>query len=137
MSRFVLDASVAIAWYLPERFSPAARVYRDRLAEGRIRLLVPGLHFLEVANVLRTQVKAGALDAALAREIFALHLEADLEVVEPALARPLELALEWDITVYDATYVALALDQEAPLLTAERPTRPWIARLGERAISIS
>jgi len=137
MSRFVLDASVAIAWYLPERFSPAARVYRDRLAEGRIRLLVPGLHFLEVANVLRTQVKGGALDPALAREIFDLHLEADLEVVEPSLARPLELALAWDITVYDATYVALALDQEAPLLTAERSTRPWIARLGERAISIA
>ncbi len=137
MSRFVLDASVAVAWYLPERFSPAARVYRDRLIDGRLRLLVPGLHFLEVANVLRTQVKSGSVGASLAREIFDLHLEADLEVVEPSLARPLELALAWDITVYDATYAALALDLEAPLLTAERPTRPWIKRLGKLAISIA
>ena len=49
-----LDTSVAVAWYLPERYSVEARTWRTSLIEGRVRLIVPGLHYWELANVLRT-----------------------------------------------------------------------------------
>ena len=132
----MLDASVAVAWYLPEEFSRSARGYRDRLVTGSIRCIVPGLHFWEVGNVLRTYVRRHELEADVAREIFELHLDVGLEIAEPERARVLAVALDYDATVYDAVYIALALDHDLPLLTAEKTTTPWVTRLGERVVPV-
>ncbi len=137
MKGYVLDASVAVAWYLPESFSAAARGFRDRLTEGKIRCLVPELHFLEVANALRTRVRMKQLPADLAREILDAHLEANLEIAELSPARALEVALDYDATVYDAAYIALALDHDLQLLTAEKTTTPWVTRLRERIVALA
>jgi predicted nucleic acid-binding protein len=131
--RFVLDASVAAAWYLPEEFSGAARRWQRRALDGEIDLFVPSLHYWEIGNVLRTYVKRGELTSGLAREIFAIHLEAPLRIEEPDTAVVLETALDFDATVYDAVYIALSRGFDAPLLTAERTTTAWVKRLGKGA----
>lgn len=131
-TRFVLDTSVALAWYVPESASRAARPYLDRLLRGAMQCLVPNLHFWEFANVLRTRVRRGELTEEVAREVFDLHLDLDLELAEPDRRRVLEVALEYGATVYDAVYIALALDRDATLLTGERTTTPWVVRLGDR-----
>lgn len=136
MKGYVVDASVAFAWYLPESFSAAARGYRDRLVAGKIRCLIPGLHYLEIANALRTRVRLKQIPEELAREILDAHLDAELEVADVAPSRALEVALEYESTVYDATYIALALDHDLQLLTAERTTTPWVVRLGERVVPV-
>lgn len=133
MSAFVLDTSVAVAWYLPEEFATQARAFRDRLLAGKVQLLAPSLHYWELANVLRTYVRRGEIEPDLASEIFELHLDAPLEVAEPDKGRVLATALEYEATAYDAVYIALALEHDIPLLTAERTTRPWVVRLGDRA----
>lgn len=134
MSGFVLDTGVAVAWYLPETFSPQARQWQMRLLAGDDRFVVPRLHYWEMANVLRTSVLRGRLTDSLAREVWALHLEAPLEIVEPAAADVLARALELGATAYDAVFVELALSLDLSLLTAERVSRPWVARLGTRAV---
>jgi predicted nucleic acid-binding protein len=126
----VLDTSVAIAWYLPEAFQAGARVWQARLLDGRLRLVVPGLHYWEFANVLRTYVRRGELAPDMAEDIWALHLEAPLEVGEPERSQVLATALEFGSTVYDAVYIALSRALEIPLLTAERTTTPWVVKLG-------
>ncbi|MBI4618161.1 MAG: type II toxin-antitoxin system VapC family toxin [Planctomycetes bacterium] len=136
MSEFVLDTSVAIAWYLPEAFSSRAREWRERLLSGADRFLAPTLHFWETANVLRTYVRRGEIPEALAREIYELHLEAPIQLAEPRRERVLEVALEYDATAYDAVYIALSLSKDIPFLTAERTTTPWVVRLGERIVSV-
>jgi predicted nucleic acid-binding protein len=133
MSTYVLDTSVAVAWYLPEDFSPAAKRWRDRMLDGHDSLLVPSLHYWELGNVLRTYVRRGELEAALAAEIYALHLDAPLETTEPDRASVLDTALRYEATMYDAVYIALALERDTGLLTAERTTRPWVVKLGRRA----
>lgn len=129
MKARVLDASVALAWYLPERFTPAARRWREALLDGKVRLLAPSLHYFEVANVLRTYVRRKELEPGLAHEIYETHLEAPIDLVEPSRAEILRLALEHDATSYDAVYIALAMEHQAPLLTAERTTTPWVVSL--------
>ena len=131
MKTYVLDTSVAAAWYLPERFAVAARGWQKRLVENRVRMLVPSLHFWELGNVLRTYVRRGELEPGLAEEVFALHLVAPLEVAEPERSEVLTTALEMDATMYDAVFIALARGQGVPLLTAERKTTPWVVRLGK------
>ena len=58
------------------------------------------------------------LEADLAEQIWALHLEAPLEVAEPERAEVLATALEYGATVYDAVYIALGHSLDLPLLTA-------------------
>jgi predicted nucleic acid-binding protein len=137
MSTYVLDASVAIAWYLTETFSVAARRWQTKLLRNEISLVVPNLHFWEVANVLRTYVRRGELDQELASEVFALHLDAPLDISEPDRQQTLALAFEYGATVYDAVYVALAVSLDAPLVTAEKTTTPWVVKLGDRVRSIA
>jgi predicted nucleic acid-binding protein len=132
----VLDTSVAVAWYLPESFRPAARVWQSRLLDGRVRLVVPGLHYWEFGNVLRTYVMRSELEPGLAAEIWALHLEAPLEVAEPERAAVFATALEYGATVYDAVYIVLSRSLDLPLLTAERTTTPWVVKLGRRVESV-
>jgi predicted nucleic acid-binding protein len=132
----VLDTSVAIAWYLPETFRSAARAWQSQLLDGRVRLVVPGLHYWEFGNVLRTYVMRSELEADLAKQIWALHLEAPLEVAEPERAEVLATALEYGATVYDAVYIALSRSLDLPLLTAERTTTPWVVKLGRRVESV-
>lgn len=48
----VIDASVAIKWFLPEKESEKALRIRDEHAEGAIDLAAPDLLYYEVANVL-------------------------------------------------------------------------------------
>ena len=136
MRSLVLDTSVAIAWYLPETFRAAARAWQSRLLDGRVRLVVPGLHYWEFGNVLRTYVMRSELEVDLAEQIWALHLEAPLEVAEPERAEVLGAALEYGATVYDAVYIALGRSLDLPLLTAERTTTPWVVKLGRRVESV-
>lgn len=132
MRTLVLDTSVAIAWYLPEDFQPAAREWQRRALDDEVRFVVPGFHFWELANVLRTYVRRREIDPELASETYGLHLEAPLEVREPDRRRVLEIALDYQATAYDAVYIALSLELDVALLTAERTTTPWVERLGDR-----
>jgi predicted nucleic acid-binding protein len=136
VSAFVLDTSVAVAWYLPEGIAEEARQWRDRMLGGSDRFFVPLLHYWELANVLRTYVRRGELDRSLADAVFALHLEAPLEIAEPARDQVLARALAIGATAYDAVFVELAFALDVPLLTAERPSRAWVASLGSRAVVV-
>ena len=129
----ILDTSVAVSWYLPESFSQKAREWRERMLKGKARLLIPALHFVEFANVIRTYVRRGELEKDLAAEIYGLHLEAPLELVEAPPDGILETALEFQATAYDSVFIRMALNQRVPLLTGERTTTPWVIKLGELA----
>jgi predicted nucleic acid-binding protein len=136
MSLHVLDASTALAWYLPEDFQLAARRWQQDALTSQVRFAVPSLHFWEVGNVLRTYARRREIDRATAEEIYALHLEAPLELVEPDRSLVLQIALDYEATVYDAVYIALSLSLNAPLVTAERTTTPWVVKLGELVRSV-
>jgi predicted nucleic acid-binding protein len=136
MRTLVLDTSVAMAWYLPESFSTEARRWQRLLLEGEVVFVVPGFHYWEVANVLRTYVVRGEIDQALAMEIYALHLEAPLSVREPDRAEVLAAAMRFSSTAYDAVYIVLALGSDVSLLTAERSTTPWVVKLAGRVENV-
>ena len=136
MRGYVLDTSVAIAWYLSEEFSAAARVWQQKLLSEDVEFIVPGLHFWEFGNVLRTYVRRGELDERLAQEVYEAHVEAPLTTVEPDRRAVLTTALEFEATVSEAVYICLVLNRDVALLTAERTTTPWVTKLGDRVVPI-
>jgi len=135
--RIVLDTSVAVAWYLDEAGCEAARKWQAECLAGHVDALVPSLHYLEFANVLRTYVRRHELTATQAEAIYSLHLDAPLTVVEPERGSLLRTALEYETTAYDAAYIQLALASDAMLVTAERATTPWMRKLGRQAIVVA
>jgi predicted nucleic acid-binding protein len=136
VNTYVLDTSVAVAWYLEEVFSASARVWQERLLSGKVVLLVPSLHYWEFANVLRTLVHRRELPETLAREIYELHMDAPLERVEPKEKGVLDIALQYGATAYDAVYISLCLSKDIPLITAEKTTTTWVTKLRDRIESV-
>jgi predicted nucleic acid-binding protein len=136
VNTYVLDTSVAVAWYLEEVFSASARVWQERLLSGKVVLLVPSLHYWEFANVLRTLVHRRELPETLAREVYELHMDAPLERVEPEEKGVLDIALQYGATAYDAVYISLCLSKDIPLITAEKTTTTWVTKLGDRIESV-
>lgn len=136
MNAYVLDTSVTLAWYVHEAFSPAARAWQERLLRGSVSFIVPSLHYWEFANALRTLVARREMDAGLARDIYALHLDAPLQREDPDAALVLGTALDYGSTAYDAVYIALSLARDVPLVTAEKTTTPWVVKLGARVEAV-
>lgn len=60
MSRYVVDASVAIKWFIPEIHSEAALGLRSSC----VRLHVPALMTLELGNVLAKRIRRRELTQA-------------------------------------------------------------------------
>ena len=137
MKTYVLDASVAIAWYLPEAFSMDARRWQQRFLDGEIAFTVPALHYLEVGNVLRTYVRRGEVQESVAEELYGLHLEAPMGSADAPPDCLLRTALDYGSTVYDAAYIALSLHEHIPLLTGERTTTPWVVKLGDQVTTLT
>jgi predicted nucleic acid-binding protein len=61
MTTYILDTNVAVAWYLPEAFAPAARDWQEKALANAVDFMAPPLQIVEFANVLRTYVRRGEL----------------------------------------------------------------------------
>jgi len=106
------------------------------MLEGKAIFIVPSLHYWEFANVLRTLTWRRELEEDLAREILDLHLEAPLEQSEPDRRTVLDTALEYGTTVYDAVFISLCLSRGLPLITAEKTTTAWVAKLRDHIVTV-
>lgn len=126
----VVDASVALKWYVAEADSAAAAD-----VGARPGLVAPSLLVAEVANGLWKTERLGRLPAGEAdRAISDLPSWFDrLVPPEDLAARALVIARALDHPIYDAFYVALGEREGAPLVTADQrlckavASTPWFA----------
>jgi len=114
----VLDASVVVDLAVGEREDTPEALARW-VEEGRL-LLVPPIHWPEVGNSLMRRFDGDALRAGRRME----ELEAaGIEVSDrgvPGLIAAMGLAARHGLTVYDATYLWLAITLPAELATFDR-----------------
>lgn len=116
----VVDASVALKWFVEEPGSAEAHRLLEAHGSGEAPLVAPDLLVYEVANVLlyRPIFSAGEVARSIER-LYALELELltpSVEVVTAAVA----LAGARRLSFYDALYVRLAQHLNLPFYTADR-----------------
>lgn len=125
MSACVLDGSVALSWVLPDETAEPAAALLERIVEQQA--VVPNLWHLEVANVLRAAERRGRIttaERARALAILAsLPISVDARTAGLAFNAISDLATQYDLTVYDAAYLELALRTGLPLASLDRALR--------------
>ena len=134
MKRFVLDASVALRWFL-DRPVPA---YANRVKQfflKRVRALVPALWHLEMSNGLAVAERRSILtitdvDQAIIdiEQIVAQAVDTDSNVV--SARRSLATARAFQLSAYEAVYLDLARRERLALATLDHRLRAAAAQAG-------
>lgn len=124
MTTVVVDASVAVKWCLPaerEALVPQAEALLASYRSEQIRLLVPDLFWLEVANALWKAACRREISGDDAMSAISLVRDLDIATVPSydLLPEALALAMAHGRTVYDSLYVALAMQSKSALITAD------------------
>lgn len=114
----VVDASVALKWYLADE--PYAAEARSILQSGEA-LVAPELVIAQTCNAAWRGVRIGRVDPTQAAEIArSLPRLFGTLVGSSALAeRAMAIAFELDHAVYDCFYLAIAEASASPLITAD------------------
>lgn len=121
----VVDASVAVKWFIPEAGEEAAA----KLLGGKKRLIAPALIRLEVTGAILRRYREGHLSEKKAREGThaweamlqhrVVRLVPDAELFDDAV----QMAFLAKHTLADCLYLAVAKELDAPVITADKPMR--------------
>ena len=119
----VLDCSAVAALLLEEDSGGDAEDVLSKAASGKASVIVPGLFWLEIVNVLvqaerRKRIPKG--DAArIESYLLSLPIDTDNPPFRTAISRVRQIAAEHGLTAYDAAYIELADRVGARLLTRD------------------
>lgn len=125
-ARVVIDASVGIKWVLhEEQTEDAIALVRDR------ELLTSALFWAEAGNAIAGRVRRGHLDRQRAddawRELRAVPMQTrglDADAIRVAL----DLAHDLAHPIYDCCYLAVAVAEQAVVVTADGRFRSAVAK---------
>ena len=128
----MLDASLALAWALPDE----ATRYTDEMLErvASATAWVPPLWPYEIANgLLMAQCRhrlTAAQSSAFVDELLKLPIEIEPRSARTVLETHIGLATQYTLTAYDAAYLDLALRRGIPLITQDKAMRAAATKSG-------
>jgi predicted nucleic acid-binding protein len=136
---FVLDNSVALAWCFEDEQSPAVMALLDRVTETGA--VAPLLWPLEALNGLLVAERRRRLNAATRAALTAflreLPIMLDLDTAERAWGEAAQLAERFRLSVYDATYLELALRRRLPLASLDQGLREAATAVGVDVLGVT
>jgi predicted nucleic acid-binding protein len=119
---FVADSSIGVAWVVPAQSSSSATELLDRILSGT-RFFVPALWPFEVSNALLALTRRGKIgNDHYRRAVDALRrLTPVIDEDGPrlALGQTSDLAARHRLSVYDASYLELAIRRRLPLASRD------------------
>ena len=135
--RFVLDASLAVNWCFEHERNDATIAMLDGFARGS-SALVPSLWLWEINNALLMAQRGGNLDNLKRQQQIAflrkLPINIDEDAHQQAWGETTNLAQKYDLTVYDAAYLELAIRQGLPLGSLDKNLRSAAKKTGIKCL---
>lgn len=123
--RYVVDASFILANFFPDEQSETALSYFNQFKHSIIEFISSPLLPFEVINGLLNAIKRKRID----EEEAAAFLKAftDLGILYEPIDQTtaFQLARDKKLTIYDASYLSLALKYKVPLLTFDKHLKPF------------
>jgi predicted nucleic acid-binding protein len=118
LSRVVVDASVIAKWRFPEPHAEAAL----RLLKRGQELWTPDLVWAELGNITWKKWRRNEIDEGAARDLLRSFQTLPLLVFSSKLLATSAwfFAHTFNRSFYDSLYLALAVHQECPMVTADR-----------------
>jgi predicted nucleic acid-binding protein len=117
LTTYVVDASVAVKWFLPEEYEDAART----LLRFQHRRLAPDLILAEVGNALLRRRRTGEIsERRIVDGVGLLYRLTHLLPIEPLVLPAVDIATKTGASVYNALYLALSIREDVPVVTADR-----------------
>jgi predicted nucleic acid-binding protein len=123
LRRIVIDASVALKWYLAdEEHSQKALSLLDKYISNELDILAPSLLEYEVINGLVIAKKRGRIqeDKILMAVDGFISLELKLKNLSLYYPKVIHYCKVSNRSAYDASYLALADKEKIPLITADK-----------------
>lgn len=111
----VIDASAALALVFPDEEPPPALTGADLIGS-----LAPTLWPYEVLSAIRSAERRGRIEPEDAHQAAIALASLPLEFVHPSFPDVLAVSRATGLSVYDASYLALALAYQVPLATRDR-----------------
>jgi predicted nucleic acid-binding protein len=121
VKEYVLDTSIVIKWFseYDEDDLQKALDLRYKILEGRCFVVVPDLLFYELSNALRYNPHFTADDVAEAVNTV-MDMGFDVKGIEhETVERAVEIAFQYNVSVYDAYFLALSRKEKKPFVTAD------------------
>ena len=135
---WVVDSSIALAWGLPDETSKEADRFLSRISMRSI-LWVPALWWYETANALLMAQRRKRLTEAERIRLMELYrrlpIRTDMVLDSDSMSRFHTLAIEYNLSAYDAAYLELAQRRGLGLATVDRPLRVAAQRAGMKVTS--
>lgn len=118
MTGYVVDASVVVKWLVTEEWSNES----SGLLEAGLTLIAPALVFAEASNALWAMHRRGDLSRDDLSDATDLLRSAPLSVpvsMRRLTAGAVRLAVDLGHPAYDCYYLALAMQEQYPVVTAD------------------
>ena len=135
---FVIDCSVTMPWILKNDPSGYANQILSSLKESQA--VVPELWFLEVSNVLVVYKRRGRLADEESTRFASLLQELPISIDEGTsyrvFAKIINVARDYELSSYDATYLELAMREALPLATLDVALRTAAREAGVEVMGI-
>jgi len=118
----ILDSSVIAKWFFPENDSKNALAIKKKFTNNNVSIAIPILLYYEINSLLKTGVKTFRIDANDAKEVYSAFLKLNFISYssEFLLEKTLATALKFDISSYDASYIALSEYLQVQFFTADK-----------------
>ena len=124
-SSYVLDCSLAMAWFFEDEATPPTEALFDAVSDAQV--FVPALWPLEMANVLTLAERKGRTTMAKIGQfidrLMKQPITIDREAIDRSFTHLMPLAKQHMLTVYDAAYLELAGRYDLPLATLDLDLR--------------
>lgn len=120
-NHYVIDSSALLPCFLPdEKLPPSIESILGNFFKNKLTLTAPSILKYEIGNAIISAVRQKRLDPLKAKNVYSAFLDFSIQYLTPNYQDTLQLSLEHGLTFYDASYLCLAQEKKAKLLTLDK-----------------
>ena len=120
MAGVVLDASLVSAWCFPDEHTDYTRAVLRAVSSSLLNAVAPTLFAYEIRNSILMALRRGRISKTDAEQFLISLEELDVRLIEPpSYDAVFSLAVAHGLTVYDAAYLGVAIQEGLPLASLD------------------